>query len=67
VKPFQAALEYNDMHIRSLSTLECTKMMSASRLGHLACVKDGRPYVVPIYFAYADNHLYAFSMPGKKD
>jgi len=21
---------------------------------------------VPIYFAYADGHLYAFSMPGKK-
>ena len=54
------------MHVRSLSTLECIKMLTASRLGRLACVLDGRPYVVPIYFAYADNHLYAFSMPGKK-
>ena len=54
------------MRIFSLTTLECTKLLAASRLGHLACTKDGRPYVVPIYFAYSDNHLYAFSMPGKK-
>ena len=54
------------MHIRSLSSLECTRLLSDSRLAHLACAKEGKPYVVPIYFAYADNHLYAFSMPGKK-
>lgn len=54
------------MHIRSLSTLECTKLLSAGRFAHLACEKDGKPYVVPVYFAYADTHLYAFSMPGKK-
>lgn len=54
------------MHVRSLSTIDCTKVLSASRLGHLACATDGGPYVVPIYFAYAENHLYAFSRPGKK-
>lgn len=54
------------MHIRSLSNLECTRLLSDNRLAHLACAKDGKPYVVPIYFAYADSHLYAFSMPGKK-
>lgn len=54
------------MHIRSLSMLECTKMLAESRLARLACSREGKPYVVPIYFAYADSHLYAFSMPGKK-
>ena len=54
------------MHIRTLTTLECSKLLSASRLAHLACAGDGKPYVVPIYFAHADSHLYAFSMPGKK-
>ena len=58
--------EENVMHVRSLSTLECSKLLSASRIAHLACARDGKPYVVPIYFAYADSHLYAFSMPGKK-
>ncbi len=54
------------MHIRTLSTLECTELLTANRVGHLACAKDGQPYVVPFYYAHADNHLYAFSMLGKK-
>ncbi|MER9838869.1 pyridoxamine 5'-phosphate oxidase family protein [Mesorhizobium sp. M0145] len=54
------------MLIRTLSALECTKLLTANRVGHLACAKDGHPYVVPFYYAQADNHLYAFSMPGKK-
>lgn len=54
------------MLIRTLSTLECTKILTANRVGHLACAKDGQPYIVPLYYAHADNHLYAFSMMGKK-
>ncbi|MES0029399.1 pyridoxamine 5'-phosphate oxidase family protein [Mesorhizobium sp. M0074] len=54
------------MLIRTLSALECTKLLTANRVGHLACAKDGHPYVVPFYYAHADNHLYAFSMRGKK-
>lgn len=54
------------MIIRTLSTAECTRLLAANRVARLACAKDGRPYVVPIYCAYADSHLYAFSMPGKK-
>ena len=54
------------MLVHTLSTLECTKLLTANRLGHLACAQGGQPYVVPIYYAHADNHLYAFSMPGKK-
>nr|WP_274630517.1 pyridoxamine 5'-phosphate oxidase family protein [Mesorhizobium shangrilense] len=54
------------MHIRSLSTHECTRVLSANRLARLACCLDDRPYVIPIFYAYAENHLYAFSMPGKK-
>jgi len=54
------------MHIRTMNRAECTKLLTDNRLARIACAKDGKPYVVPIYFAYADNHLYAFSMPGKK-
>ncbi|RUM95964.1 pyridoxamine 5'-phosphate oxidase family protein [Pseudaminobacter arsenicus] len=54
------------MRIRSLSTLECTEVLNLNRLGRLGCAKDGRPYVVPFYFAHDDNYLYAFSMVGKK-
>ena len=54
------------MIIRTLSTPECTAVLGANRLARLACAKDGRPYVVPIHYAYDHNYLYAFSMPGKK-
>ncbi|WP_192248546.1 pyridoxamine 5'-phosphate oxidase family protein [Mesorhizobium silamurunense] len=54
------------MIIRTLSTLECTKLLAANRFARLACAKDGQPYIVPFYYAHADNHLYAFSMLGKK-
>ena len=54
------------MLVQSLSESECIKVLTATRLGRLACTNNRQPYIVPIYFAYADNHLYAFSMPGKK-
>jgi uncharacterized protein len=54
------------MLIRTLSMNECTKVLAGHHLARLACAKDARPYVVPIYYAYADEVLYAFSIPGKK-
>jgi nitroimidazol reductase NimA-like FMN-containing flavoprotein (pyridoxamine 5'-phosphate oxidase superfamily) len=54
------------MYLLTLSQLECAKVLDNNRLCRLACCGDGTPYVVPIYFAHADNCLYAFSMPGKK-
>lgn len=54
------------MLIRALSVLECTKIVAVRRVVRLACARDGQPYVVPIYLAYADRHLYGFSMPGRK-
>lgn len=54
------------MWIRSLSALECTNVLEENRVGRLACCVDNRPYVVPIHYAHSDNHLYAFSLPGKK-
>lgn len=54
------------MWIKGLSILECTKMVASSRVMRLACASDGQPYIVPIYLAYADRHLYGFSMPGRK-
>jgi nitroimidazol reductase NimA-like FMN-containing flavoprotein (pyridoxamine 5'-phosphate oxidase superfamily) len=35
-------------------------------LCRIACAKDDQPYVVPAYFAHAENHLFMFSMLGKK-
>lgn len=54
------------MWVRTLSTIECTKLVEAGRLAYLACSKDDRPYLVPIYYAFDKAVLYAFTMPGKK-
>ncbi|RWP16325.1 pyridoxamine 5'-phosphate oxidase family protein [Mesorhizobium sp.] len=54
------------MIVQTLSIPECMALLAKNRLARLACAKDGQPYLVPIYYAYADRHLYAFSMPGKK-
>jgi uncharacterized protein len=54
------------MQVRAMSTLQCTKLLEAHRVGHLACCLDDHPYVVPIYFAKYGANLYSFSMPGKK-
>ena len=54
------------MIIKELTREACNAILLESRLGRLACVSDNRPYVVPISFVFADNHIYSFSMIGQK-
>jgi len=54
------------MQIENLSPEECKVVLAANRLARLACCRDNQPYIVPIYYAYADDSLFAFSVPGKK-
>ena len=34
--------------------------------GHLGCTRDGRPYVVPIHYAYRDPDIFIFTTEGMK-
>ena len=52
--------------LREFTPAECHAVLEEARFGHLACCKDGQPYVVPIYFSYKDGVAYCFSMPGRK-
>ena len=54
------------MIVKELTERECAAVLTASSLGHLACARDNRPYVVPITFAFADNNIYSFSLIGQK-
>jgi nitroimidazol reductase NimA-like FMN-containing flavoprotein (pyridoxamine 5'-phosphate oxidase superfamily) len=54
------------MFVQEMTREECVALVSSGRLGRLACARDNRPYVVPIHYAFADNYLYSFSMPGQK-
>ena len=54
------------MLIQELTRQASLDLLTRTRLGRLACVQGAQPYVVPFYFVYDDNHLYAFSTVGQK-
>lgn len=54
------------MVIKELDEARCIDVLSAARMGRLACVMDQQPYVVPITFAFAQHSVYSFSLPGQK-
>jgi nitroimidazol reductase NimA-like FMN-containing flavoprotein (pyridoxamine 5'-phosphate oxidase superfamily) len=54
------------MIVEVMGTEECTAVLTSSRIGRLACVKDNQPYVVPITFVIEGTFLYSFSMIGRK-
>jgi hypothetical protein len=45
---------------------EVEDVLHAHHIGRLACVVDGRPYVVPITYAYAGGAVYGHTLPGRK-
>ena len=56
------------MKIREMSRKECLRALAGARLARLACSRDGRPYVVPVYVACDEKAgcLYGFTTPGQK-
>ena len=54
------------MIVREMTQQECVAVLSECTLGRLACARDNHPYVVPVFFAFADKHVYSFSMEGQK-
>lgn len=54
------------MILQEMNEAECTALLCSTRLGRLACSKDGQPYVVPIHFVLDSIYLYSFSLQGQK-
>jgi nitroimidazol reductase NimA-like FMN-containing flavoprotein (pyridoxamine 5'-phosphate oxidase superfamily) len=54
------------MLIHEMNYDECVSVLARLKFGRLACVRDNQPYIVPIYFAFHDRHLYTFSSVGQK-
>ena len=52
--------------ITQLSQEEARALVAASRVGHLGCVYEGGPYVVPINYVLDGESLYVHSLPGRK-
>lgn len=45
---------------------EMRALLSRIGYGHLGCAREGRPYVVPIHYAYDGEFLYIFTTEGMK-
>ena len=41
-------------------------LLQRESFGHLGCARDGRPYVVPMHYAYDGKELYFFTTEGMK-
>ncbi len=54
------------MQLRRLDRDQCLAFLEDHRLGRLACISAGQPYVVPVHYAFTADHLYMFSMAGRK-
>ena len=54
------------MIVQKLSKEECLSFLKEIRFGRLGCVREKQPYVVPIYFAADEKHIYAFTKLGQK-
>ncbi|CAN7636800.1 pyridoxamine 5'-phosphate oxidase family protein [Rhizobium sp. LjRoot258] len=54
------------MAVREMTERESRELLARGHVGHLACVHDNRPYVVPVSYAFDAEKLYVFSLTGQK-
>jgi uncharacterized protein len=52
--------------VRALNDSEAWAVIKAGKMGHLGCVDQDEPYVVPINYLVADGRIYSHSLPGRK-
>lgn len=52
--------------IDEMPPAEVTAFLQHNNYGHLGCCRDGRPYVVPVHFAFRNPHLYIYTTEGMK-
>lgn len=56
------------MLVHELSAAECAAVLRRTHIGRLACARAGQPYVVPVSFAFDEEHgcVYSISSVGQK-
>jgi nitroimidazol reductase NimA-like FMN-containing flavoprotein (pyridoxamine 5'-phosphate oxidase superfamily) len=42
------------------------KLLMRARFGHLGCAREGRPYFLPMHYAYDGKELYFYATQGMK-
>ena len=51
---------------KPLTQSEARELIAGNTLGHLGCIANSSPYVVPINYIFDDGEIYSHSMPGLK-
>jgi uncharacterized protein len=54
------------LNVEDMPLEEMQSLLSRAGFGHLGCAREGRPYVVPMNYAYDGESLYLFTTEGMK-
>lgn len=54
------------IEVREMDNDEIDEVLQSVGFGHFACVRDNRPYIVPINYAYDKPNIYIYTTEGKK-
>ena len=54
------------LKVENMPPVEMYALLQTANFGHLGCAQNGRPYVVPMHYAYDGKELYFFTSEGMK-
>ena len=54
------------IEVQEMVKREIEEVLARVGYGHLACVRDDRPYIVPIHYAYDKPDIYIYTTDGMK-
>jgi nitroimidazol reductase NimA-like FMN-containing flavoprotein (pyridoxamine 5'-phosphate oxidase superfamily) len=54
------------LRVEDMAPAEMHTLLQRESFGHLGCARDGRPYVLPMNYAYDGKELYFFTTEGMK-
>ena len=54
------------LKVEDMSPADMHALLQRESFGHLGCARDGRPYVLPMNYAYDGKELYFFTTEGMK-
>jgi len=54
------------LKVEDMPPAEMHALLQRESFGHLGCARDGRPYVVPMHYAYDGKELFFFTTEGMK-
>ena len=54
------------LRVEDMAPAEMHTLLQRENFGHLGCARGGRPYVVPMHYAYDGKELFFFTTQGMK-